>query len=157
MNNKYKILIFLLIILAVSWLAVSFFSQDKKTAEEFANKVFSSPLPSKTKELDRGFDYGVGYGGGPSGSGGRPTVVVYKKLYSELSEKEVDDYYKKRGFEIYFEGDEELKKTSDEKRTWYEGKHRENLSTKDNTGEPIEFIIQARTEFTSAFGDLARY
>lgn len=107
--------------------------------------------------LDQGFDYGVGYGGGPSGSGGRPTVVAYKKLYSKLSEKEGDDYYKKRGFEIYFEGDKEINKTSDGKKTWYEGKTHENLRTKDNTEETIEFIIQARTEFTSAFGDLARY
>ena len=93
-------MIILSIILAVSWLAVSFFSQDKKTAEEFANKVFSYPLHSKTKVLEQGFDYGVNYGGGPWGSGGRPTVVVYQKLYSELSEKEVYDYYKEqeRGF-----------------------------------------------------------
>ena len=135
-------MIILSIILAVSWLAVSFFSQDKKTAEKFANKVFSYPLPPKTKGLEQGFDYGVSYGGGPWGSGGQPTVVVYKKLYSELSEKEVYDYYKEQelGFEIYFEG-----------------KTRENLHTKDNTGEPIEFIIQVRTVFTSAFRDLARY
>ena len=157
MNNKYKVLITLLIIFAIVWSAVSFFSQDRKNAEEFANKFFSSPLPPKTKELDRGFDYGVGYGGGPWGSGGRPTVVVYKKLYSELSEKELNDYYKEKGFEIYFEGDEEIKKTSDGRRFWYEGKNRTNLSTKDNTEEPIEFIIQIRKEFTSAFGDLARY
>ena len=38
--------------------------------------------------LDQGFDYGVGDGEGPTGSGGRPTVVAYKKLYFELSEKE---------------------------------------------------------------------
>jgi len=159
LNKRYKVLIILSIILAISWLAVSFFSQDKKTAEEFANKVFSYPLPPKTKVLEQGFDYGVGYGGGPWGSGGQPTVVVYKKLYSELSEKEVYDYYKEqeRGFEIYFEGDEEINKTFDGKRTWYEGKTRENLRTKENTGEPIEFIVQVRTLFTSAFGDLARY
>ncbi|QFF98980.1 hypothetical protein PB01_09115 [Psychrobacillus glaciei] len=163
MNKRFKILIILSIILAVSWLAVSFFSQDKKTAEEIANKVFSYPLPPKTKLLEQGFDYGVGYGGGPWGSGGRPTLVVYKKLYSELSEKEVYEYYKEServlesGFEIYFEGDEEINKTFDGKRTWYEGKTRENLHAKDNTGEPIEFIVQVRTEFTSAFGALARY
>lgn len=158
MNKKFKILIILSVIVAVSWLAVSFFSQDEKTAEEFANKVFSYPLPPKTKVLEQGFDYGVSYGGGPWGSGGRPTVVVYKKLCSELSEKEVYDYYKEqdRGFEIYFEGDEEIKKAIDGKRTWYEGKTRENLDTKDNTGEPIEFIIQVRTEFNSAFGEFAR-
>ena len=158
LNKRYRILIILSIILAVSWIAVSFFSQDKKTAQEFANKVFSYPLPSKTKVLEQGFDYGVGYGGGPWGSGGRPTVVVYQKLYSELSEKEVYDYYKEqeRGFEIYFEGDEEIQETFIGKKTWYEGKTHENLHTKDNTGKPIEFIIQVRKEFNSAFGDLAR-
>ena len=158
LNKRYKILIILSLILAVSWLAVSFFSQDKKTAEEFANKVFSYPLPLKTKVLEQGFDYGVSYGGGPWGSGGQPTVVVYKKLSSELSEKEVYDYYKEqeRAFEIYFEGDEEINKTSDG-RTWYEGKTRENLHPKENTGKTIEFIVQVRSEFATAFGDLARY
>lgn len=156
MNNKFKILIILLTILAIVCLAVSFFSQDKKNAEEFAKKFFSTPLPPETKELDRGFDFGVAYGGGPWGSGGRPTVVVFQKFYSELSEKEVHEYYKEKGVEIYFDGDEELKKTSDGKRFWNEGKERKNLSTKDNTEEPIKFIIQIRKEFTSAFGDLAR-
>lgn len=156
MKNKYKIFIILFTIVAVTWLAAAFFNQDKKTAEEFAIKIFSTPLPPKTKVLDRGFDYGVTYGGGPSGSGGYPTVVVYQKLYSELSEKEVAEYYKERDYELYFDGDEELKKAMDGKRTWYEGKKRENLSSKDNTGRPIEFIVQVRTEFDSAFGDLAR-
>ena len=44
LNKRYKILIILSLILAVSWLAVSFFSQDKKTAEEYANNFFSYPL-----------------------------------------------------------------------------------------------------------------
>lgn len=157
MNKKYKILIILAIFLIGSWSAMYFFGQDKRTAEEFANKFYSYPLPPKTKVTDQGFDYGVGYGGGPSGSGGYPTVAVYRMLSSELSEKEVVDHYKERGFEIYFEGDEEIKKTSDGKRFWYEGKTPVNPSTKDNAQEPIEFIIQSRTEFTSAFGDLARY
>ncbi len=158
LNKRYKILIILSIMLAVSWLAVSFFSQDKKTAEEYANNFFSYPIPPETKMLEQGFDYGVGYGGGPSGNSGRPIVVAYKKLSSELSEKEVYDYYneQERAFEIYFEGDEEINKTSDG-RTWYEGNTRENLHTKDNTGEPIEFIVQVRSEFATAFGDLARY
>lgn len=158
LNKRYKILIILSIILAVSWLAVSFFSQDKKTAEEYANNFFSHPIPPETKVLEQGFDYGVGYGGGPWGNSGRPIVVAYKKFSSELSEKEVYEYYneQERVFEIYFEGDEEINKTSDG-RTWYEGKNRENLHTKDNTEEPIEFIVQVRTEFTSAFGALARY
>ncbi|WP_424514038.1 hypothetical protein [Psychrobacillus psychrotolerans] len=155
-------MIILSIILAASWLAVSFFSQDKKNAEEYANNFFSYPIPPETKMLEHGFDYGVGYGvgygGGPSGNSGRPIVVAYKKLSSELSEKELYDYYneQERAFEIYFEGDEEVNKTPDG-RTWYEGKTRENLHTKDNTGEPIEFIVQVRSEFATAFGDLARY
>lgn len=155
----------LAIILVISWLTVSFFSQDKQTAEEFANKVYTLPLPPKTKVIDQGFDYGVGYGGGPWGSGGQPTVVVYKRLSSELSEKELVDYYKERnsdlpslqGFEVYFQGDEKIQKTFNSKRTWYEGKTPKSPSTKNNTGSPIELIIQVRNVFDSAFGDLARY
>lgn len=59
--------------------------------------------------------------------------------------------------EIYFKGDEVLKKTFNGTRTWYEGQPRINPRNKDNTIEPIEFIIQSRTEFTSAFGDFVGY
>lgn len=162
--KKSKYIFVIAIILVISWLAVSFFSQDKKTAEEFANRVYSFPLPPKTKVVKQGYDYGVSYGGGPWGNGGQPTVVVYQGLSSELSEKELVNYYKEigseipslKGIEIYLEGDEEIQRTFNGEKTWYEGDTLKNPSTKDNTDEPIKLIIQVRNIFDSAFGEFAR-
>lgn len=81
------------------------------------------------------------------------------KLSSELSEKELMDYYEVdnnkslKGFEIYFKGDEEIKKTFDGKHSWYEGTTPSNPSEESNKGEPIEFIVQKRTVFDSPLGE----
>ncbi|MGE7185345.1 hypothetical protein ACQKKK_15455 [Peribacillus sp. NPDC006672] len=148
-----------MIIAILAWSSYDFFSKDKKTAEEFANKLYSYPLPPDTEIIDKGFDYGVSYGGGPWGSGGQPTVVAYMKLSSELSERKLIDYYKinssLKDFEVYFKGDEEIIETFDGKKSWYEGKTPSNPSKKSNEGEPIELIVQKRTIFESPFGDLS--
>ncbi|MGG4268109.1 hypothetical protein [Peribacillus simplex] len=159
MIKKYKWWIVILVIAILAWPFYDFFSKDKKTAEEFANKLYSYPLPPDTEIIDKGFDYGVTYGGGPWGSGGQPTVVAYMKLSSELSERKLIDYYKinssLKGFEVYFKGDEEIIETFDGKKSWYEGKTLSNPSKKSNEGEPIELIVQKRTIFESPFGDLS--
>ncbi len=89
--------------------------------------------------------------------------MVYQKLSSELSEKELADYYKEKesgipslsGIKIYLEGDEVVRKTLNGQKTWYDGKALENPSIKDNEGEPIELIIQVKNIFSSAFGEFA--
>ncbi|AOH57432.1 hypothetical protein ABE28_024095 (plasmid) [Peribacillus muralis] len=151
-----------MVVLALSIVAFYFYdllSADKRTVEEYANRLYSYPLPPNTEIIDKGFDYGVSYGGGPWGSGGQPTVVAYMKLSSELSERKLMDYYKinssLKGFEVYFKGDEEIIKTFDGKKSWYEGKTPSNPSEKSNEGEPIELIVQKRTLFESPFGELA--
>lgn len=42
-------------------------SEDKQAVEEFANEFFSYTLPTKTKIIEKEYDYGVSYGGGPWG------------------------------------------------------------------------------------------
>ena len=145
-----------MIVFLFSWTCYSFFTQDQKTAETFANDFFSYPLPPKTRVIKQAYDYGVEYGGGPNGSGGYPTVVAYQTVSSKLSEKEILEYYKSSKFELYFAGDEHLQKSRDGKRMWYEGDTRKHPSTRENNVKPITFILQSRTEFTSAFGEFAR-
>lgn len=110
MNNKYKLLLLAALVITISWATVHFFNHDKRAAKDFAEEFYAIPLPPKTKIIDQDFNYGVYYGGGPWGSGGRPTVVAYKKLSSELSEKDLVDHYTSNppleGVEIYFKWDE---------------------------------------------------
>ncbi|MCM3768770.1 hypothetical protein [Neobacillus niacini] len=82
------------------------------------------------------------------GSGGRPTVAAYKRISTELSEKEIFEHYNTNNFEIYFEGTEELKKNGNDQ-IWYEGYMKnENVLSPE---EQIEVIIQYRTEFSYPF------
>lgn len=102
--------------------------------------------------IEKYFDYGVLYGGGPWGSGGYPTVVAYMKLSSELSEKELFNHYNKNKFEIFFEDSEIIEKNREGKK-WYEGQNStgKNLSYKINKNDPINFIVQYRKEFSYPF------
>ncbi|MEE6132321.1 MULTISPECIES: hypothetical protein [Priestia] len=160
MRNKYKLLLLAALITTISWRTIYFLSHDKRTAKAFAEEFYAIPLPPKTTVIDQAFNYGVFYGGGPWGSGGRPTVVAYKKLSSELSEKELVDYYTSNppleGIEIYFKWEEKGVTTADNEKKWYEGKTPKQPSEENNTGSPIEVIIQLREEFESAFGEFAR-
>ena len=74
------------------------------------------------------------------------------KLSSELSEKEIFEHYNEDRFEIYFEGNEDIKKNSYGK-VWYEGDKSigENLNDESNEGDPIKFIIQIRGVFSYPF------
>ncbi|PJN89552.1 hypothetical protein [Bacillus sp. mrc49] len=161
MLKRYKWWMGVLIFSIVAFFFYDLLSEDKQTVEEFANKYFSYTLPIKTKIIEKGFDYGVSYGGGPWGSGGQPTAVAYMKLSSELSEKELLDYYEIdnnepfEGFEIYFKGDEEIIKTFDGEQSWYEGTTPPNPSKESNKGKPIEFIVQKRTIFNSPLGEFS--
>ncbi len=129
-----------------------FVGQEYIYAKKYANKLLEFELPENTEVIEQDFDYGVLYGGGPWGSGGRPTVVAYKRVLTELSEKEIFEHYYLKDFEIYFEGTEELNK-NDKTQIWYEGfiKNEEALSTEENIEEPIEVIVQYRTEFSYPF------
>ncbi|PLR91940.1 hypothetical protein [Bacillus sp. T33-2] len=119
---------------------------------KYADKLLEYKVPEKTEVIEQDFDYGVIYGGGPWGNGGYPTLVAYKRILTELSEKEIFDHYNTKDFEIYFKGAEELKKNNNNQ-IWYEGyiKKEDALSTEENNEHPIEVIIQYRTEFSYPF------
>jgi hypothetical protein len=129
-----------------------FFGQEYVYAKKYADKLLDYQLPEKTKALEEEFDYGVLYGGGPWGSGGRPTVVAYKRISTELSEKEIYKHFDTNDFEIYFDGLEEIKVNS-KGQMWHEGttKDANVLSSKSNKKKPLEVIIQYRTEFSYPF------
>ncbi|KYG33647.1 hypothetical protein [Priestia endophytica] len=150
--KKLKLITVCLVLIGIGSLSYYIFGQEHRYAKRYAHQLFDYPLPPKTKIMEQDFDHGVLYGGGPSGSGGYPTVAAYMKLSSELSEKEIFDYYHKKHFEIYFEGDETMEKDS-KGRIWYEGKNavKENLSIENNKGRPIKFIIQSKKEFSYPF------
>ncbi|TDL31996.1 hypothetical protein E2R51_12335 [Jeotgalibacillus sp. S-D1] len=153
MKHRFKIIIILtfLAIFALGLFYI-FFGQEYVYAKKYANRLLEYKLPEKTKVIEQDFDYGVLYGGGPWGSGGRPTLAAYKRISTELSEKEIFEHYNKNDFEIYFEGTEKLKKNSNNQ-IWYEGylKSEDVLSSEENSEEPIEVIIQYRTEFSYPF------
>ncbi|WP_130805595.1 hypothetical protein [Senegalia massiliensis] len=151
MKNK-KLFIVLLISITIILLLYYVFGQGHRYAKSYANRLFAYQLPEKTKIIEKDFDYGVLYGGGPRGSGGYPTMVAHMKLSSELSEKEIFNHYNKNKFEIFFEGYETIKKNSEGKK-WYEGQKStgKTLSDEMNKDEPINFIVQYRTEFNYPF------
>lgn len=140
------LLIIILAVICMFFYIIS--SQEQEYAKKYANKLLEFELPEKTKVLKEEFDYGVLYGGGPWGSGGRPTVVAYTRISTELSEKEIYKHYNTNGFEIFFDGLEDMIVNS-KQQIWYEGtiKDENSLSSKRNEETPLEAIIQYRTEF----------
>ena len=151
MKNKKLYTIILILIVSVL-LLYYVFGQEYRYAKIYANELFDFEIPEKTKVVEQNFDYGVLYGGGPTGSGGYPTVVAYIKLSSELSEKEIFNHYNKNEFEIFFQDSEIITKNIQGKK-WYDGKKSkgENLSFKINNDDPIKFIVQYRKEFSYPF------
>lgn len=151
-----KLTIFFLSIFLLIGLFLWFVGKDKREAKDFADKLYSYPLPPETEVINKGYDYGSSYGGTPQGNGNYITAIAYIKLSSNLSEKELIDYYKViKVSEIYFEGDEEIN-TSRTGRSWYEGTTPVNPNQEKNIQKPIELIVQTRTIFLSAFADFAR-
>lgn len=162
MKSK-KIAIASISLVLMGVLIYALFGQEYLYAKSFADELSDYPLPDKTKIVDKNFDYGVLFGGGPSGSGGYPTVASFIEIESELSEKELYDYYnkdnifsvpgedtKKVGFEIYFAGyhDKKIEKG----KVWIEGNTQpKELSSGKNEGSPIKAIVQIRTEFSCPF------
>ena len=148
-------------LITIEFILYAFIGERYLYARSFASELFKYPLPPKTNVVNKDFDYGIFYGGGPWGSGGRPTVAAYMEIESELNAQELYDYYnkinvfsepgsdnKRIGFELYFDGDYE-KNISDGK-VWYEGTQNHMTSEKD-TGKPIKAIVQIRTEFSHPF------
>ncbi len=140
---------FVFVTICILFLFYVFVGQKYIYAKKYANELLEFKLPEQTEVIEQDFDYGVLYGGGPWGSGGYPTVVAYKKIVTKLSEKEIYKHYQSKEFEIYFNGTEELKRNSSNQ-IWYEGimKDKDSLSIEQNNEEPIEVIIQYRTEFS---------
>lgn len=153
MKSRWKKIIAISILgLCIAFLFYVFVGQQYLYAKKYSNILFEYELPEKTEVIEQDFGYGVLYGGGPWGSGGRPTVAAYQKLSTRLSEKEIFQHYNTNDFEIYFNGTEELMRDSGNQ-IWYEGeqKSERTLSSKGNDSEPIEVIIQFRTEFSYPF------
>ncbi|WP_191561107.1 hypothetical protein [Metabacillus idriensis] len=78
MLKRYKrrdVMVVMLIIGIPIYFVYNYLGQDRETAKEFANELYTYPLPPKTKIIDKSFVYGVGYGGGTWGSGGRVTHI----------------------------------------------------------------------------------
>lgn len=152
--KKYKWGMMLLVLaFFIEW-SYNFLNYEREIAKNFADKLFSYPLPPKTEITDKGFDYEVLYGEDFLGSEDKPTptVVAYIRLSSKLSEKELMDYYKEnndvessvsslKGFEIYFEGEIENKATLMSKKDWYEELH---LNKRNNEENPLELIVQVQ-------------
>lgn len=109
MNNK-KLYTMISISIAIILLLYYLLGQEHRYAKIYSNELFDYELPKKTKVIEKDFDYGVLYGGGPTGNGGYPTVVAYMKLSSELSEQDIFNHYNKNKFEIFFEGFEIIEK-----------------------------------------------
>lgn len=151
MSNK-KLYTMILISIAIILLFYYVLGQGHRYAKLYSSELFYYELPKKTKIIEKNFDYGVLYGGGPTGSGGYPTIVAYMKLSSELSEQAIFTHYNGREFEIFFEGSEIIKKNIHGK-IWYEGEKSkgEELSEETNENNPIKFIVQYRTEFSYPF------
>ena len=146
--KKNRIITFIVVGLCALFIVYAFFGQEYLYAKKYANTLFDVDVPNKTKVIEQNFDYGTFYGGGPWGSGGYPTLVAYQILSTELSEREIFNYYSIKDFEIYFEGMEVVKKNH-KNQFWYEGIIKEDvLNTEKNTEKPIKVIIQYRKEFS---------
>ncbi len=166
MFKRYRLWFFIVVIVLVICFVNAILSKDNDTAKKFANELYSYPLPLKTVVMDKGFDYGVAYGGGPWGSGGRPTAVAYLKLSTELSEQEVLNFYQNGpslsgiepiyGFEVYFQGKEEVITSLNGTKSWYEGTIPKAPDQESNEGKPIKVIVQIREEFYSPLGEFAK-
>ncbi|RAS77257.1 hypothetical protein [Priestia endophytica] len=163
MFKKYKWGVLLLILaLSVEW-SYNALNYDRNTAKKFANKLFSYPLPPKTEITAKGFDYEVLYEGEFFKEEDPFTVVAYIRLSSELSEKELTDYYNKnndgfsdisslKGFEVQFEGEQEIQEVLIGKKTGYK---KLNPSKKSNEGNPIELTVQVGNMFDSNLKEFA--
>ncbi|MFC4323058.1 hypothetical protein [Litchfieldia salsa] len=143
---------FIFVGLFVVFMIYVFAGQEYVYAKNYANQLLEYELPERTTIIEQDFDYGVLYGGGPWGSGGRPTIVAYQRISTELSEEEIYNHYKPKNFEIYFNGLEDIQENSSGQ-VWYEGtmKNENLLSSQRNEKKPLEAIIQYRTEFSYPF------
>ncbi|MCM3537888.1 hypothetical protein [Priestia endophytica] len=150
--KKYKWGIMLWVLaLFIEW-SYHFLNYEREIAQNFADKLFSYPLPPKTEITDKGFDYEVLDGEGLWWSKDQPMVVAYIRLSSKLNEKELMDYYKEnidvgsdvsslKGFEINFEEEiENLATFTDEK----DGYEELNVNKRNNEENPLELIVQLK-------------
>lgn len=146
----------MLLVLAffIEW-SYHFLNYEREVAKNFADKLFSYPLPPKTEITDKGFDYEVLYGEDLWESKDQPTVVAYMRLSSKLSEKELMDYYKEnndvesgvsslKGFEVKVEEEIENRATFMGEKDWYE-----ELNKGNNEENPLELIVQVKNRSNS--------
>ncbi|MGE6206337.1 hypothetical protein [Guptibacillus hwajinpoensis] len=128
------------------------YGQEYRYAKKIANNLFELSIPEKTVLLEKGYDYGQFYGGGPTGNGGYPTVVVYMKISSSLSEQEIFDYYNQDDIEVYFDWWVEEERGKE----WYEGikPKPQKLSDKENINKTIKVVIQKRSLLVTPYGEV---
>jgi len=153
--KKYKWGLMLLVLaFFIEW-SYHFLNYEREVAKNFADKLFSYPLPPKTEITDKGFDYEVLYGEDLWESKDQPTVVAYMRLSSKLSEKELMDYYKEnndvesgvsslKGFEVKVEEEIENRATFMSEKDWYE-----ELNKRNNEENPLELIVQVKNRSNS--------
>lgn len=160
---KKRSFFYSLLVVVLGFLWYVFWGQEYQYASGFASKLYNYPLPPETKIINKDFDYGVFYAGGPSGSGGYPTVAAFIEIESELSEKELYNYYDKEdvfarpgknpkkeiAFEFYLDGYQ--KKQEKDGKVWYSSNVTPTLGHKSNQGKPIKAIVQIRAEFSYPF------
>jgi hypothetical protein len=162
-TKKKKALIITLTCLpyvAIGFIVYVLFGERYLYARSFASDLYHYPLPAQTKIINRNFDYGVFFAGGPSGSGGYPTIVAFIEIESKLSSKEIYNYYDKDnvfsapgsenktiGFEIYFE--DQQNRREENGKVWYEKDGGPVTLTTERKGEkPTKAIIQIKTEYS---------
>ncbi|MBG9813717.1 hypothetical protein [Priestia endophytica] len=155
--KKYKWGLMLLVLaFFIEW-SYHFLNYEREVAKNFADKLFSYPLPPKTEITDKGFDYEVLYGEDLWESKDQPTVVAYMRLSSKLSEKELMDYYKEnndvesgvsslKGFEVKVEEEIENRATFMGEKDWYEEL---NVNKRNNEENPLELIVQVKNRSNS--------
>lgn len=138
------------------------FGKEYLYAKSFTSKHYEYPLPDKIKVIKKDFAYGVLFGGEPSGSGGYSTVASYIVLESELSEKDLYNYYNKDNvipipgeiqrklalkYTLQFTIINKIKKI----RYGLKGIQSLKNNSQRNEGQPIKAIVQIRTEFSYPF------
>lgn len=154
-SKEKKIFIASLPFFVVGFILYALVGERYLYAKNIAHDLYHYPLPAHTKIVEKNFDYGVFFPNGPTGSGGYPTVVAFIEIESELSRKELYNYYNENTlpendevkFEIYFEDSQ--KKIEVDGKVFYERSGSPgSLSSEVTKGEKTKAIIQIKKEFS---------
>lgn len=163
MNKKCnKLLPIIAFLVLLIYLTIYYIGQPDRVSNEFAKKLFDYPLPNETTLIEQKQFNGRNWIGG-GGSGGEWNVVAYMKVNTQLSKREIVNYYSIAGdfpfpnsdkhgvkVEIYFENNRKLVDYREGK--YYvtrKGFHQtiDNISSNELEGVSNEVIIQIVSGF----------